>query len=341
VTRQAAEPSETLRVRDLHRWFDKRGAPRFHAVRGIDLEACAGQVVGFLGPNGAGKTTTIRVCATLLTPSAGSVEVAGFDVRRQTKDVRRSVGLVLGGDRGFYPRASAAENLTYFADLAMVGRRTQRIRNIELLERVGLADRANDRVETFSRGMKQRLHIARALLADPPIVLLDEPTIGLDAAAALDLRALVTELAADGRTVLLTTHYMHEAEALSHVVNVIVGGRILVSGSVGDVARVAGAGDVTTVAVDILSDEALAAIRGIDGVIGVESAQLRGIATAEVAWRDGSCDPESLVKELSRWNPRILSTRAATLEEAYLALVSPRREQPVESALPGRTDGVS
>ena len=329
-----SDAAVTIRARGLHRWFDKRGRERLHAVQGVDLTAHAGRVIGFLGPNGAGKTTTIRMCATLLAPSAGTVEVAGFDVVRQTRDVRRNIGLVVGGDRGFYLRATARENLRYFADLAGVGRRVQKQRNDSLLESVGLAARADDRVEDYSRGMRQRLHIARALLADPPVLLLDEPTIGLDPEAAVDLRKLIADLAGVGRTVLLTTHYLHEAEALSHTVNVIVSGKVVVEGSVQDVARAAGVGEVTTVAADAIPKSAIEELFRLEGVAGVELTEVRGTTMGAVAWRHGFCEPDRVAAILTPWNPRVLTTRPATLEEAYLALVSTRRRQPTEAPVP-------
>jgi ABC-2 type transport system ATP-binding protein len=311
----------TLRIEDLHRVFTRRGAQPFHALKGIDLRAEAGQVVSVLGPNGAGKTTMIRICATLLTPTSGRVEVAGYDVGRQTKSVRRSIGLVLGGDRGFYDRASAVENLRYFADLAGVPRRiaTQRIES--LLARFGLAERAKDRVAGYSRGMRQRLHIARALVSDPAVVLLDEPTIGLDPEAAVEIRTLIAELSASGKTVLLTTHYLHEAEALSNAFHVIVDGRVAVQGTSADIAKAAQVGQVTSLTVDALAPDMVERLYGHHAVRAVAGAEQRGAIGVAVTWYEGGTDEEFLARVLAPGRPRGWTTRPATLEEAYLAVV--------------------
>ncbi|KZX22395.1 ABC transporter ATP-binding protein [Rathayibacter tanaceti] len=212
---------------------------------GVDLSIASGEVLALLGPNGAGKITLIRMIATLLDPSSGSIRVDGFDSRRNEREVRARTGLVLGGDRGFYLRATVEENLRYFASLSRVdrGRRADTI--TEVLDAVHLQDRRRDPVETLSRGLKQRLHIARGLLSNPALLLLDEPTIGLDPEAALALRGLIRELKARGCTVLLTTHYLFEAESLADDVAVIIDGRIVARGSVPRIAEIGGVGKVT------------------------------------------------------------------------------------------------
>jgi ABC-2 type transport system ATP-binding protein len=154
------------------------------ALRGLNLSVPRGSVFGLLGPNGAGKTTTVRILSTLLTPTGGRACVQGFDVMKQTSQVRRSIGFVLGGDRGLYGRLTGKENLEYFAALNHVEPRLASRRADELLEKVGLFERRDTLVEQYSRGMKQRLHIARGLLTDPEVVFMDEPTIGLVARGA-------------------------------------------------------------------------------------------------------------------------------------------------------------
>jgi ABC-2 type transport system ATP-binding protein len=230
----------------LHRVFSpRRGLLRkgteLVAVEDVSLAVEPGIVFGLLGPNGAGKTTTIKMLSTLLIPSSGSAMVAGFDVATQEREVRRRLGVVLGGDRGLYGKLTARANLEYFAHLYGLPRDTIGRRAEELLELVNLAHRADDRVEGFSRGMKQRLHLAKALVHDPPVVFLDEPTIGLDPAAAVNLREIVKRLVPE-HTVLLTTHYLHEADELCERIAIIDQGRIVVEDSPAGIKQRVGGG---------------------------------------------------------------------------------------------------
>ncbi|GIJ43603.1 ABC transporter [Virgisporangium aliadipatigenens] len=217
-----------IRVERLHRTFGGgRRRRETVALDHIDLTIPAGEVHGLLGPNGAGKTTLCKILSTVLLPTGGTATVDGHDVVRETAAVRRSVGIVFGGERGLYTRLTARANLEFWAALYGLRGRGLSQRVDALLERFGLTDRAHERVEGFSRGMKQRLHLARGLVGDPRVVLLDEPTTGMDPVAAHDFRDLVRELRAEGRTVLLTTHDMAEAEAVCDRVSLVDGGRIL------------------------------------------------------------------------------------------------------------------
>lgn len=216
-----------IEVVALRRVYARRNAGEVVALAGVDLTIAAGEVHGLLGPNGAGKTTLCKILSTVLLPTSGAARVRGHDVVRDTKAVRRMIGIVFGGERGLYTRLTARQNVAFWGALyGMRGRRLRR-RVDELLERMGLTERANHRVEGFSRGMKQRLHLARGLVGDPRVVLLDEPTTGMDPVAAREFRTLVGELRAEGRTVLLTTHDMAEAETLCDRVTLIDGGRLL------------------------------------------------------------------------------------------------------------------
>jgi ABC-2 type transport system ATP-binding protein len=200
---------------------------RFRAVDGVDLRVETGEIFGVLGPNGAGKTTTMKMLATLLEPTAGSARVLGLDVVTQAREVRRRMGAVLSDGRSLYWKLTARENLEYFAALYHVPPGEQRRRIASALEAVKLDDRADDYVERFSTGMRQRLVLARALLPDPELLLLDEPTVGLDPQSARDLRDRVRELQAQGRTVLLTTHYMEEADQLCDRIAIVDHGRVV------------------------------------------------------------------------------------------------------------------
>jgi ABC-2 type transport system ATP-binding protein len=199
----------------------------FVAVNGIDLRVERGEIFGVLGPNGAGKTTTLRMLATLLEPTSGEVMVLGIDVKRDPRAIRASLGAMLSGERSLYWKLTARENLEYFAALYHVPPKATTARIDAALMAVKLADRADDYVERYSTGMRQRLALARALLPDPPLVILDEPTVGLDPQAARDLRDRVRELKRQGRTVLLTTHYMEEADQLCDRIAIIDHGEIV------------------------------------------------------------------------------------------------------------------
>jgi ABC-2 type transport system ATP-binding protein len=209
----------------LRREPDRR--ERFRAVDGIDLVVERGEIFGILGPNGAGKTTTLKMLATLLIPTRGTIDVLGNDVLARPREVRAKLGAMLSGERSLYWKLTGRENLEYFAALYHVPPRRTRERIDGALASVKLLDRADDYVERYSTGMRQRLALARALLPDPPLVILDEPTVGLDPQAARDLRDRVRELRAQGRTVLLTTHYMEEADQLCDRVAIMDHGRIL------------------------------------------------------------------------------------------------------------------
>ncbi|HEX2884684.1 MAG TPA: ABC transporter ATP-binding protein [Candidatus Limnocylindria bacterium] len=209
----------------LRREPDQR--ERFRAVDGVDLRVAEGEVFGLLGPNGAGKTTTMRMLATLLEPTAGRATVLGHDLVREARAIRRRLGAVLPGERSLYWKLTARENLEYFAALYHVPPGVTRDRIDRVLEAVKLTDRADDYVEKYSTGMRQRLVLARALLPDPSLLLLDEPTVGLDPQAARDLRERVLQLRDEGRTILLTTHYMEEADQLCDRIAIIDHGKIV------------------------------------------------------------------------------------------------------------------
>src|SRR5437764_2016646 len=195
-----------IEARDLHRTYRtstgtlRRRSVDVEAVRGVSFAVQPGELFGLLGPNGAGKTTTIKMLITLLLPTSGEARVLGLDVVAHAREVRKRIGYVFGGDRGLYERLSAHDNLRYFAELYGVSGKAQRARIDEVLELVGLKGREQERVEGYSRGMRQRLHIARGILHDPEVVFLDEPTIGVDPVGARELRQTIGDLIAVGKT---------------------------------------------------------------------------------------------------------------------------------------------
>jgi heme exporter protein A len=199
-------------------------------LRGVDLEVAAGTRLALLGPNGAGKTTLIRVLGGLLRPSEGDALIGGRSFAADGMSIRRSIGLV-GHQSYLYPELTVGENLELYARLYRVRRRAERIR--ELLERIGLSDRRADRVRSLSRGMTQRLTLARALLHDPAVLLLDEPDAGLDADAFAILEEILLSASARGRTTLLTTHDLDHALRLADRVAILRDGRIVDESSTG------------------------------------------------------------------------------------------------------------
>ncbi|HEX6268815.1 MAG TPA: ATP-binding cassette domain-containing protein [Anaerolineales bacterium] len=211
------------------RWPLAKKEPKamFTAVDGVDLQIKRGEIFGLLGPNGAGKSTTIRMLCTLLEPTSGTAHVNGYDIVKQANDVRRSLGTLLAGERSIYWKLTGRENLEYFAALYHIPGAVAKQRVEELIERMELKERANELVEKYSTGMRQRVAIAKALLARPPILLLDEPTLGLDPQAARRLRELIADLQQEGHTILLTTHYMEEADQLSDRIGIIDKGKII------------------------------------------------------------------------------------------------------------------
>ncbi|WP_053084705.1 ABC transporter ATP-binding protein [Streptomyces viridochromogenes] len=215
-----------LHVTNLCREFTARDGKVRRAVDDVSLTVGAGELVSVLGPNGAGKTTTVRMLTGLLMPTSGTVLVDGHDVVRDRRRAALACGFSLGGDTGLYPRLTAQQNLTFFG--MMYGLRGKALRNRagELLAAVDLQHRADDVVGSFSRGMKQRLHLARSLLHDPAVLILDEPSAGLDPQSAAAMRALVARLSGEGRSILLTTHDMREAEELSDRIVLMKDGRI-------------------------------------------------------------------------------------------------------------------
>jgi ABC-2 type transport system ATP-binding protein len=315
---------------DLHRIYRtntgsiRRRPLDVEAVRGVSFAIEEGELFGLLGPNGAGKTTTIKMLITLLIPTSGVARVLGRDVVRDAQWVRRHIGYVFGGERGLYERLSGLDNLRYFAELYGVEPRLQRQRIDELLELVALKGRESERVEGYSRGMKQRLHVARGLLHDPLVLFLDEPTIGLDPVGARELRAMIALLTEGGKTVLLTTHYMFEADALCDRIAVIAKGRIVAEGTPGQLKAQVAEGHVVEVETFGIDERALARIRSLAGVRSV-SVEEREQAQVLIVQSASDVEPTAgILASLDGTTIGRVSAREPTLEDAYVELVTER-----------------
>jgi ABC-2 type transport system ATP-binding protein len=220
-----------LETHELTKIFDG-----FLAVDRVSLKVGAGEVLAMLGPNGAGKTTTVRMMTSILAPTSGEARVAGFDVRRQPEQVRAHVG-VLTEQHGLYERMKGLEYLDFFGEVYHIERHVRQKRAKELMERFGLGDALNRRVGDYSKGMKQKLALVRALLHNPPVLLLDEPTSAMDPLSAKQVRDAIIELRRDERTFLITTHNLTEAQALADRIAIIRHGRIIASGTFEELAR--------------------------------------------------------------------------------------------------------
>jgi ABC-2 type transport system ATP-binding protein len=215
-----------------------RRAERVRALRGVDLRVGEGEIFGLLGPNGAGKTTILKILSCLVLPDEGRALIGGYETREE-KRVKPRIGLVHSDERSFYWRLSGRENLQFFATLYDVPSDRKKARIEELLERVDMTNDADRRFSDYSSGMKQRMAIARALLHDPPILLMDEPTRSLDPASAMSLRRFIEEELSgrDAKTIILATHNLHEAEALCGRIAILVRGLVREVGTVDEVRR--------------------------------------------------------------------------------------------------------
>ena len=320
-------PQPAIEARQLRKtYITTRGVLRRERVnrvglRGVDLAIPHSELFGLLGPNGAGKTTMVKIFTTLLLPTSGTARVLGLDAVKEQWALRRRIGFVFGGERGLYWRLSGLDNLRYFADLYRIPPEVSRLRIPELLERLGLAGRERDRVELYSRGMKQRLHLARGLLNDPEVLFLDEPTIGLDPVGARELRLIVRELADAGTTIFLTTHYMFEADAICDRIAVIKDGGIVAEGTPNSIKTLVQDQGVVEFEVVGMPVERLAGLRDLPGVksVAVSEHELAQVVTVHCA------RPAELMTQLGvildGINLQKVSSREPTLEDAYVQLI--------------------
>ncbi len=315
--------ARTNRIRQLNSTYAFRThqltrefAGGVRALDALTLEVPRGTVFGFLGPNGAGKTTTIRLLLGLLEPTSGEAEVLGYDVRSQSERIRERTGALLE-HHGLYERLTAFDNLYFYARIARMTRAAARARVQELLEQFGLWDRRQDATETWSRGMKQKLAIARALLHRPELVFLDEPTAGLDPIAAAALRNDLAALPAQtGTSVFLTTHNLAEAERLCAQIGVVAQGRLVAFGHPDELRKTRGGEQIEVVGRNL---EAAATL--LSAIDGVETTNFRNGRLVIHTRRGTSAAP--IVSALVQHGAEIEEVRrdAASLEDVFMSLL--------------------
>lgn len=314
--------NEGIELRSVGHIYRPRGRPPIAALDDVSFEVSPGEVVGLLGPNGAGKTTCVRVLSTLLIPTGGSAAVGGADVVDEAKRVRQLCGVSFGGDLGLYTRLSARDNLRYFATMYRLPKEKTASRVSELLDQVGLAERADDRVETFSRGMRQRLHLARALLHDPPVLLLDEPSAGLDPEGARGIREHVKRTAGQGRAVLLTTHDMAEAEELCSRVVVLHRGKVLRHASPAEIRDEAARRLGSSIEIQDDREISESVLRSVPGFLRSAAQDGRQVIFTDRAREAVSYLLEHLGSDAS------FQISKPSLVEAYLDIVAPEEGNP-------------
>jgi ABC-2 type transport system ATP-binding protein len=299
------------------------------ALAGVDLEVAPGEFFGLLGPNGAGKTTLIKILTTLLLPTSGAARIFGFDVATETKRIRRIMNMVAGGEQSGYGILTVREQLWMFSQFYGLGTRDGWARTDQLIEAVGLGEQRLQRVSTLSTGQRQKMNMARGLLNDPWILFLDEPTLGLDVAAARSIRELVLDWkgAVPGRTVLLTTHYMAEADELCERIAIVDHGRILAIGTPDELKKRVQRESIFRLELNRL-DGGPAALARIPGVVSAKAAAIEGdsvdrqtVAVNLVLQDDGALG--SVVVALGSLGSHILALQKSepSLEDVFVELV--------------------
>jgi ABC-2 type transport system ATP-binding protein len=294
------------------------------AVDRLSFEVGTGEIFGLLGPNGSGKTTTVRLLSCLIAPSEGSARVAGFDIKKDPLKVREAVG-VLTENPGIYDRLSALENMEFFAEAYGLSDKTERQSRIrELLEFFDLWERRNDKAGTFSKGMRQKLAIAKAVVHRPEVLFLDEPSAGLDPKAAKDIRDLMDRMSRqEKRTIVLCTHNLEEAERLCSRVMIIRKGATLATGSIEDLRRKLHGAPELEIKLDEVNDGLLKATTKLEGV---KSVYERTRCTLIYNLDDPEAQTPDVVKSLIQAGGRVRSVNILrpTLEDAYLELTKER-----------------
>jgi ABC-2 type transport system ATP-binding protein len=314
MTLEAAMSQFIVTAEDLHKSYGT-----LHAVQGISFGIRPGEIFSLLGPNGAGKTTTISMLACLLPPTRGDATVGGHSVTREPQAAKRLMGMV-PQEIALYPTLSARENLLFWGQMYGMGGGELRRRVDEVLELVGLRDRARDRIQSYSGGMQRRINIAVGLLHRPRLVFMDEPTVGIDPQSRRNILDMILQLNQQGMTVLYTTHYMEEAQELSHRIGIIDHGKLIALGTLEELTRLVGQEDEVELVLDteVGSPALLNALCAVSGVMHASN----GSGSVRLLVRDGSAALPELIMAANSQGARVtnVSVRAPNLEAVFLHL---------------------
>ncbi|GKU26207.1 ABC transporter ATP-binding protein [Clostridium folliculivorans] len=296
----------------------------FIAVEGVSFDIYKGEIFGLLGPNGAGKTTTIKMITGLLRPTSGRVLVNGVDVEKESSKALGQIGTVLAGDRSIYWKLTARENLEYFASLYGFSKKEAKLRAEKILKKLDIIEKADETVEKFSTGMKQKVALGKALIPDAPVVLLDEPTLGLDPQSALNLREIITSLKNEGKTILLTTHYMEEADFLCDRIAIVDGGKIITLDTPDNLKKTIS--DVRSIKVEVnsISDEITSKLKKLESIKSVTVSYMEERNSYEVLIHHE--EKENIVQEiidflgLNKISIKSMNVVIPSLEDVFIHL---------------------
>jgi len=301
-----------IRVNDLTKFYET-----ILAVDHMSFDVKEGEVFGFLGPNGAGKTTTIRMMVGLTQPSSGTAWIDGHDVMKEPVEVKRTIGLV-PETSNLYGELTALENLIYQAELYGVPKKERRLRSLQLLEEFGLKEHQEKTFQALSRGLKRRLTIAAALVHNPKILFLDEPTTGLDVMSARGLRKLILDSKKKGLTIFLTTHYIPEAESLCDRIAIIVKGKIRIIDTTENIKAKVKETEILEIKLDRVSDELKGSFLSLNGVEKVMIDENR------IRFHTKKLDQatSSIIRSLEENEAKIqsINTLTPSLEDAFVRL---------------------
>ena len=296
----------------------------FKAVDDVNFDIYKGEIFGLLGPNGAGKTSTIKMITGLLKPTSGEVLVMGKNVEKKPMEALKNIGTVLAGDRSVYWKLTARENLEYFGSLYALNKKEAASRTDAILQRLGFNGKEDELVEKFSTGMKQKVALGKALIPNAPVVLLDEPTLGLDPQSALNLREIILDIKKEGRTVLLTTHYMEEADFLCDRIAIIDGGKIIALDTPEKLKS--SMSHIKSIKIDLTkaSDELIEEIKQMDAVDNVikEYNEENRSYTLTIHHTDGSTIIQRIIDSISQNKSQILNINVIepSLEDVFIHL---------------------
>ena len=323
---------ELLEVDTLAKSFTVKEGPLYRktpktvtALQGVSFNVKKGEVFGLLGPNGAGKTTTIKILCTLIQPTSGDAYVNGHSVTKDQQKARQDLGVMLTGDRTLYWKLTGKENLEYFAALYHMPKDLTKERVSDVLKLVGLEDKQNTLVENYSTGMRIRLSFGKAILHEPPVILLDEPTMSLDPQSARLIREIIQDLRNQGHAILLTTHYMEEADQLSDRVAVIDQGKIIALAPPAELKQSVKKIETIEVEAKNIDPRIVEKVRGITSIAEVvssidEASSMKG--TIKVHSTDGKGAIPELLAVLVKGGVEISNVKVAepTLEDVFISL---------------------